>query len=89
MTSMRVQDRILLTVTELALIESSGLSRITAYTSAQLNDRIARVRRFWDKYPRGKRRQPGATPAGEQETFSGTGAAISTTVQRGTHPSRY
>ncbi len=50
MTSMRVQDRILLTATELALVESSEPSRIRAYTPAQLNGRIARARRFWDKY---------------------------------------
>ena len=50
MALMQVQDRALLTVTELALIESSELSRIRAYTPAQLNDRIARARRFLDKY---------------------------------------
>lgn len=50
MTSMRVQDRILLTATELTLVESSEPSRIKEYTSGQLSDRIARARRFWDKY---------------------------------------
>lgn len=50
MAMMRVQDRALLTATELALIESSESSRISAYSPAQLNDRIARARRFWDKY---------------------------------------
>jgi hypothetical protein len=50
MALMRVQDRALFTATESALIESSEPSRIRAYTPAQLNDRIARARRFWDKY---------------------------------------
>lgn len=49
MTVLRVQDRALLTATELTLIESSTPSRIRAYTSAQLNNRIVRMRRFWDK----------------------------------------
>ncbi|HEU4506129.1 MAG: hypothetical protein K0S14_153 [Thermomicrobiales bacterium] len=52
----RVQDRPLFTATELALIESSEPLRIGAYSPAQLNDRIARARRFWDKY-RGLARQ--------------------------------
>jgi hypothetical protein len=50
MALMRVQDRVLFTATESALIESSEPSRIRAYSPAQLNDRIARARRFWDKY---------------------------------------
>lgn len=50
MAMMRVQDRALLTATELALIESSEPSRIRAYSPAQLNERIVRARRFWDKY---------------------------------------
>jgi hypothetical protein len=47
---MRVQDRAWLTATELALIESREPPRIRAYSPAQLNDRIARARRLWDKY---------------------------------------
>ena len=50
MASIHVQDRALLTATELALIESSEPSRISAYSPAQLNDRIARARKYWDKY---------------------------------------
>jgi hypothetical protein len=66
MTLMRVQDRALLTATELALIESSEPSRIRAYTSAQLNDRIARARRFWDKYRELARRQQRTTKTSRQ-----------------------
>jgi hypothetical protein len=47
---MRDPDRAWLTATELALIESSEPPRIRAYSPAQLNDRIARARRLWDKY---------------------------------------
>lgn len=50
MSLMQVQDRALFTAPESALIESSEPSRIRAYTPAQLNDRIARARRAWDKY---------------------------------------
>lgn len=46
----RVQDRTLLTAMELALIESSEPSPIRAHSPAQLNVRIARARRLWDKY---------------------------------------
>jgi hypothetical protein len=66
MTSIRVQDRALLTATELALIESSGPSRIRTYTSAQLNDRIVRVRRFWDKYRKLARQQQRTTKTSRQ-----------------------
>jgi hypothetical protein len=66
MTSMRAQDRTLLTATELALIESSEPSRIKAYTSAQLKGRIARVRRFWDKYRELGRRQQWTTKTSRQ-----------------------
>lgn len=50
MAMIRAQDRALLTATELALIETSQPSRIRAFTPGQLNDRIVRARRFWDKY---------------------------------------
>lgn len=66
MTSMRVQDRALLTATELALIESSEPSRIRTYTPTQLKDRIARVRRFWDKYRELGRRQQWTTKTSRQ-----------------------
>ncbi len=66
MPSLRVQDRALLTATELALMESSQPSRIRAYTSAQLNDRIARARRFWDKYRELARRQQRTTKTSRQ-----------------------
>lgn len=66
MTSLRVQDRALLTVTELALIESSEASRMRAYTSAQLNNRIVRVRRFWDKYRELARQQQRTTKTSRQ-----------------------
>ncbi|MDH5641752.1 MAG: hypothetical protein OEY28_10695 [Nitrospira sp.] len=61
MTSIRVQDRALLTATELALVESSESSRIRAYTAAQLNNRIVRARRFWDKYRKLAREQQRTT----------------------------
>jgi len=66
MALMQVQDRALLTATELALIESSEPSRIRAYTSAQLNDRIARVRRAWDKYRDRARQQQRRTKKSQQ-----------------------
>lgn len=61
MTSIRVQDRALLTATELALVESSEPSRIRAYTAVQLNNRIVRARRFWDKYRKLAREQQRTT----------------------------
>ena len=66
MTSIRVQDRALLTATELALMESSQPSRIRAYTSAQLNNRIVRVGRFWDKYRKLARQQQRTTKTSRQ-----------------------
>jgi hypothetical protein len=66
MTSMGVQDRALLTATELTLIESSGPSRIRAYTAAQLAPRIARTRRFWDKYRKLARQQQRTTKTSGQ-----------------------
>ncbi len=56
MTLMRGQDRALFTAAELALIESSAPLRIKAHTPAQLKARMARARRYWDKY-RGLARQ--------------------------------
>ncbi|MDH4082226.1 MAG: hypothetical protein OEV99_01445 [Nitrospira sp.] len=67
MTSLRIQDRALLTATELALIESSAPSRIRAYTFAQLNNRIVRVRRFWDKYRELARQQQRTTKTSRQQ----------------------
>jgi len=66
MPLIQVQDRALLTATEVALIESSEPSRIRAYTPAQLNDRIARARRLWDKYRGLCRRQQRRTKKSPQ-----------------------
>jgi hypothetical protein len=66
MAMMRVQDRALFTATELALIEASQPSRIKAYTPVQLNDRIARARRFWDKYRELARQQQRGTKKSPQ-----------------------
>ena len=78
MPSMRVQDRALLAVTELALIESSEPSRIRAYTSAQLNNRIVRVRRFWDKYRKLARQQQRTTKTSRQQSHLQTAPNVRT-----------
>jgi hypothetical protein len=74
MAMMRVQDRALLTATELALIESSAPSRIRACTPAQVNERIAQARRFWDKYRglgrRQQRRTNKSPQGGRPQPFS-------------------
>lgn len=74
MALMRVQDRSLLTATELALIESSETSRIRAYSPSQLNGRIRRARRFWDKYRdlarQQRRRTKKSPPPGRPQPFS-------------------
>ena len=57
MAMTRAQDRALLTATELTLIETSEPSRIKALKPEQLNDRIVRARRFWDKYRQLARQQ--------------------------------
>lgn len=68
MALMRAHDKALLTATEMALIESSAPSRIRAFTSAQLNDRIVRTRRFWDKYRELARQQQRKTKTIQQRS---------------------
>lgn len=68
MAPMQAQDRALLTATEFALIESSKPSRIGTYTPAQLNDRIVRMRRFWDKYRELARQQQRTTKTSRQRS---------------------
>lgn len=50
MVLMQGQDRAVFTATEFALIQSSVSTQIKAHTRAQLNARIARARKYWDKY---------------------------------------
>jgi len=66
MAMMRVQDRALFTATEFALIGSCEPSLIRAYSPAQLNNRIARVRRLWDKYRGLARQQQRRTKTSQQ-----------------------
>ncbi|MCE3223654.1 MAG: hypothetical protein K0S58_1834 [Nitrospira sp.] len=57
MAGFRPQDRELLTVMELALIESSRPAQIKLFTLAQLKAKITRARKYWDKYRTLARRQ--------------------------------
>jgi hypothetical protein len=68
MALLNVRDRRLFSATELALLESSEPAHIKAQTPVQVNARIARARKYWDKYRGLAREQHRSSKKGSHAT---------------------